>query len=351
MESVRNQLDLGELVLESGQRLPLRVVYHSRGRYVPGRSKVVWVCHALTANSDVADWWSGLFGDQKLFDRPGLFVVCANIIGSCYGSSGPVSGELPEALRGLSFPAITTRDMAQAHERLREALGIHTIDLLLGASLGGQQALEWAYVLGEKLRQLILMATNAFHSPFGIAFNESQRMALEADPTFFTDDPAAGRKGLMAARSIAILSYRSYAGYRLTQSEPDADRKGVYRAASYQRYQGEKLANRFHAHSYRVLLDAMDSHHIGRGRVSVEMALQRMTADCLVVGISSDLLFPVAEQQFLVQWLPRARFAMIHSDFGHDGFLVETEQLAAIFSDFLDVEKYGAYESTTDESQ
>lgn len=351
MQSVRKQLYLGELTLESGQHLPLQVVYHSIGTYEPGRSKVVWVCHALTANSDVADWWAGLFGAQKFFDRPDFFVVCANIIGSCYGSSGPVSDGLPAALRGLSFPAITTRDMAQAHECLREALGIDKIDLLLGASLGGQQALEWAWVLGEKLRRLILLATNAFHSPFGIAFNEAQRMALEADPTFYTDAPDAGRKGLMAARSIAMLSYRSYAGYRLTQSEPDAGRKALYRAASYQRYQGAKLANRFHAHSYRVLLDAMDSHHLGRGRTSVEDALQHITADCLVVGISSDLLFPVEEQHLLVQWLPRARFALIDSDFGHDGFLVETEQLSAIFSDFLDFDKYRAYESTTDESQ
>lgn len=339
MQSVRKQLDLGELMLENGQRLPLQVAYHSLGSYAPGQSKVVWVCHALTANSDVADWWSGLFGAQKLFDHPDIFVICANIIGSCYGSSGPVSDELPAALRGLSFPAITTRDMAQAHERLREALGVHTIDLLLGASLGGQQALEWAWVLGAKLRRLILMATNAFHSPFGIAFNEAQRMALEADPTFFTNMPDAGRKGLMAARSVAILSYRSYAGYRLTQSEPDASRKAVYQAASYQRYQGEKLANRFHAHSYRVLLDAMDSHHLGRGRRSAEDALQHIAADCLVIGISSDLLFPVEEQHFLVQWLPRARFALIHSDFGHDGFLVETDKLAEIFSDFLDFHK------------
>jgi homoserine O-acetyltransferase len=322
--------------LENGEVLPeLSITYHTFGEYVPGKSKVIWVCHALTANSDVSDWWEGLFGKKRYFDNEEYFVICANCIGSCYGTTGPLS-YTPEAKRYfLDFPLVTTRDMARAHALLLQQLGIESVYLLIGSSLGGQQAQELAILLGENLQHLVLIATNAFHSPYGIACNESQRLALLADPSFTACDYNGGKNGLRAARSIAMLSYRSYAGYLETQYESGNQVVDGFRAASYQRYQGLKLANRFNAYSYWSLTKSMDAHNIGRNKFSVKAALQTISAHTLVVGISSDILFPVSEQEFLQKHIPDATLTVIDSIFGHDGFLVETAQLEKLIADFL----------------
>lgn len=322
--------------LESGEDLAdLNIAYHTFGQFIAGKSKVVWVCHALTASSDVSDWWEGLFGKGAYFDRSEYFVVCANIIGSCYGTTGPLSYN-PELKRYfLSFPLVTTRDMANAHDLLRQHLGIDEIHLLIGSSLGGQQAQEFAILLGEKVENLVLIATNAVHSPFGIAFNEAQRLALLADPSFTACDYNGGKNGLRAARSIAMLSYRSYEGYRQTQSEENNETLHGFKAASYQRYQGYKLANRFNAYSYFALTRSMDAHNVGRNRESIEAALQQIQSRTLIVGISSDLLFPVSEQVFLSRHIRHSELVTIDSIFGHDGFLVETFQLEYLMDDFL----------------
>ena len=324
-----------EFILESGDSFnSISIAYHTYGT-LTSHCKVIWVCHALTANSDVADWWNGLFGKGDLFDREEYFVVCANILGSCYGTTGPLSEELPEEQRFLHFPLVTTRDMAKAHILLKNALGIDHIHLLIGSSLGGQQAQEFAYSLKDKLTKLVLIATNAKHSPYGIAFNESQRLTLLTDPTFEENRIDGGQKGLKAARSIAMLSYRSYDGYLQTQSETELDKVSDFKASSYQNYQGQKLVNRFNAYSYWYLSKAMDSHNIGRGRLSIEKALHEITADTLVVGITSDLLFPVSEQAILAKHIPNGKLEVIDSIFGHDGFLVETKTLEKTLINFL----------------
>ena len=296
---------------------------------------MIWVCHALTANSDVSDWWSGLFGAGNYFDKEEYFVICANVLGSCYGTTGPLSKRNEEELYHLDFPKITPRDMANAHDFLRQEIKIDEIYLLIGSSLGGQQAQEFAYILKEKLKNLILIATNAFHSPFGIAFNEAQRLALLADPTFLACAAGGGEAGLVAARSFAMLSYRSYEGYAKTQREVDVHKTDDFKASSYQRYQGEKLANRFNAYSYWYLSKAMDAHNIGRNRISVQKALQEIRAGTLVIGINSDIVFPVIEQHFLANSIPNAKLEIIDSIFGHDGFLVETELLEQLIDEFL----------------
>ena len=324
-----------EFILESGDSFnSISIAYHTYGT-LTSNSKVIWVCHALTANSDVADWWNGLFGKGDLFDREEYFVVCANILGSCYGTTGPLSEELSEEQRFIHFPLVTTRDMAKAHILLKNALGIDQIYLLIGSSLGGQQAQEFAYTLKDKLTKLVLIATNAKHSPYGVAFNESQRLTLLADPTFEENRIDGGQKGLKAARSIAMLSYRSYDGYLQTQAETELDKVGDFKASSYQNYQGQKLVNRFNAYSYWYLSKAMDSHNIGRGRLSIEKALNEITADTLVLGITSDLLFPVSEQAFLAEHIPNGKLEVIDSIFGHDGFLVETKTLENNLINFL----------------
>ncbi len=329
--------------LESGQLLPqIEIGYHTYGTLNKHADNVVWVCHALTANSDVLDWWRGLFGNNDYFDPNEYFIVCANILGSPYGTTGPLSiNPATGQPYYLTFPQITIRDMVKAHRLLAEELGISQIEILIGGSLGGQQALEWSIASPEQIKNLILIATNAHHSPWGIAFNESQRLALAADPTFNNGTPEGGSQGLKAARSIALLSYRSYKTYNVTQQEDTHEKTDHYKAASYQSYQGEKLVSRFNAYSYWYLTKVMDSHNAGRGRKSVEQALSLITAKTLVIGINSDLLFPVEEQQFLFRQIPKAAYAEFDSFYGHDGFLIETENLTKIISTFFKTEVRG----------
>jgi len=324
-------------VLENEKELAgLQIAYHTYGQPNADKSNVIWACHALTANADVLDWWKGLFGANYLFNPEEHFIICANVIGSHYGTTNPLSND---PITGnpyyLSFPEFTIRDFAQAHQVLADYLGISTIKVLIGGSLGGQQASEWAISGTVKIENLILVATNAFHSPWGIAFNESQRLAISADRSFFAQQPDGGHKGLKAARSIALLSYRTYEAYVATQVESVNDKTGDFRASSYQNYQGEKLLKRFNAYSYWYLSKAMDSHNVGRGRKSVADALARITANTLVIGIENDFLFPIVEQEFLGKNIPGAQFQSIKSAYGHDGFLIETDILTNIIGNFL----------------
>ena len=331
-------------MLENGTAINLTISFHTFGRLNARKSNVVWVCHALTANSNVEEWWDGLFGTHRLFDPDEYFIVCANSLGSCYGTTGPLSDENDGPLLDC-FPAITTRDMSRAHDVLRRHLGLDSIYTLIGASLGGQQALEWAIESPNLFENLILIATNAHHSAYGIAFNESQRTAIYNDRTFGNGQLNGGKEGLALARSIAMLSYRSYEGYEKTQSESSNQYLNAFRASTYQNYQGKKLADRFCAYSYVTLSKAMDAHNVGRDRVSIECALKEIKASTLVIGISSDSLFPTNEQKTLANHIHDADYVEIHSDFGHDGFLIETEKLESLISDFLRKE-YGQIRPT-----
>jgi len=324
-------------ILENGEKLPeLEIAYHTYGQLNTAKDNVIWACHALTANADVTDWWDGLFGDNYLFNPQEHFIICANVIGSHYGTTNPLSVN-PETGTPyyLSFPAFTIRDLAKAHQLLADHLGIDRIKVLIGGSLGGQQASEWAIAGGVQIENLILVATNAFHSPWGIAFNESQRLAIGADQSFYEEQPEGGLNGLKAARSIALLSYRTYEAYVATQVESVNDKTDGFRASSYQKYQGEKLCKRFNAYSYWYLTKAMDSHNVGRDRKSIIDALQKIKSNTLVIGIENDFLFPISEQEFLGKNIPGAQFHTIKSAYGHDGFLIETDILTNIIGDFL----------------
>lgn len=329
--------------LESGQKIRnLEIGYHTYGRLNANKDNVVWVCHALTANSDVFDWWKGLFGDNDFFNPDDHFIICANILGSPYGTSNPHSiNPVTGQPYYLAFPQYNVRDIVKAHQLLAAHLKIDKIDILLGGSLGGQQAMEWAIAEPERIRNLILIATNARHSPWGIAFNESQRLALTSDRTFYANSVDGGQKGLKAARSIALLSYRGYKTYTVSQQDEDDNISDDHRASSYQNYQGQKLVNRFNAHSYWYLSKAMDSHNVGRNRKGVEKALSLIKAKTLVIGIKSDLLFPVEEQQYLFRHIPKAAFAEFDSFYGHDGFLIETEALTNIITSFFKTDVKG----------
>ena len=324
------------LRLESGAVLaPVEVAYQTYGQLNPARDNVVWVCHALTANASVLDWWPGLFGPGCYFDPADWFIVCANVLGSCYGSTGPLSeSETTGQPHYHAFPLLTVRDLVAAHEALREHLALRRIHTLIGGSLGGQQAVEWAVQQPALFENLMLIATNARHSAWGIAFNEAQRLAVFADPTYAAATPEGGAAGLRAARAVALLSYRSYDAYQRSQTEPDDEQLDDYRASSYQRYQGDKLVARFNAYSYVALSRTMDSHHVGRGRGGVREALGRIRARTLVVGITSDVLFPPPEQQLLARYIQGAMYAEMDSQYGHDGFLLETAHLTHFFERF-----------------
>jgi homoserine O-acetyltransferase len=315
----------------------IRVAYHTWGTLNADASNVIWVCHALTANSDAQDWWPNMIGPGLVFDTDIYFVVCANMLGSCYGSTGPTTVHPQSNLPWFQdFPTVTVRDMVNAHKLLAKRLKINRLALLTGGSMGGQQALEWAWQAPDYVAKLLLLATNAQHSPWGIAFNEAQRMALHSDPTFFSRRADGGTLGLRAARAIAMLSYRSYEIFGQKQADPAPATLDDYRAASYQRYQGEKLSRRFSAHSYYMLTKAMDSHNLARNRAaSLPEVLTQIPMPTLVMGIRSDVLFPVQEQRYLAAHIPNAQYIEIDSDYGHDGFLIETPTITAHTRPFL----------------
>lgn len=325
------------VVLESGAELRgFEIAYSTYGKLNEARDNVVWVCHALTANDDVMDWWPGLFGPAFLFNPDEFFIVCANVLGSCYGTTGPLSVNSQTGEKFYhSFPLVSVRDMVSLHFRLAAFLEIDSIYVLTGGSLGGQQALEWAVTQPGRIKNLVVIATNARHSPWGIAFNEAQRMAISADQSWETNTDTAGLNGLMAARAMALLSYRNYRTFSRTQSETENDKMDDFKASSYQQYQGLKLVKRFNAFSYFRLSKAMDSHNLGRNRGELVSVLAGIQASTLVIGLSSDMLFPVAEQEFLARHIPRAEFAVIDSLYGHDGFLIETGSLSQLISRFL----------------
>ena len=327
--------------LECGITLPeYHLAYNTYGTLNENKDNVVWVFHAITANSDPVEWWPGLVGPGKLFDPATYFIVCVNMPGSCYGSIGPFE-QIPgsDALYYHQFPLFTIRDMIRAYQSLKEALGITKVHIGIGGSMGGQQLLEWAIEEPALFEHIFPIATNAWHSPWGKAFNASQRWCIENDPSWKYNSPTAGIEGMKLARSVALLSYRHYQTYDLYQSDDNTGDLTTYKAATYQQYQGEKLAKRFNAFSYYALSRSMDTHHVGRGRHDAATALQRITAPALVIGLKSDILFPLSEQKYLANYIPNARLAAIDSVYGHDGFLLEFDAIASEIKQFLMVKK------------
>ncbi len=327
--------------LESGKSLNgFHLAYTTHGKLNAAKDNVVWIFHALTANSNPVEWWPGLVGEGKFFDPAKYFIICVNKPGSPYGSISPLSiDESTGEPFYYNFPVFTIRDIVKTYQHLKNSLGIRKIFVGAGGSTGGMQLLEWAIEEPELFDHIVPIATNAQLSPWGIAFNASQRMAIESDRTWLDKKQEAGQKGLAVARSIALLSYRHYNGYGITQPRDKAivplTENVQYAADNYQRYQGLKLVNRFNAACYYRLSQSMDSHDVGRNRGSVEDALKRITAKTLIIGIHSDVLYPFAEQEFLQQQIPGAKLLAISSDFGHDGFLLEYEKIEQSLKEFI----------------
>ena len=315
--------------LENGDAIEQPVIaYHTYGTLNEKKDNVIFICHALTANSDADDWWHGLFGKGDIFDWDKWFIICANNLGSPYGTSSPkqinpTTGEV----YGMDFPFYTIRDSARLHIKLLEHFDIAEIQLLIGGSGGGNIAQEVAFFWKDRIKKLVLLCCSALETPWVIAIHEAQRIALEADPTFYTKTESAGQNGLKACRSMALPFYRTHVSFKLRQKEIDLEKMKDFRASSYIQYQGDKFVKRFNAHSYYKLLTALDTHNMGRGRGSIEIALSHITAKTVVIGFDTDLLIPKIEQQFLAKHIPNAEYEEIKTLFGHDAFLIELDDI------------------------
>jgi homoserine O-acetyltransferase/O-succinyltransferase len=319
-----------DFMLENGSVLPgFTLCYHTYGELNDRKDNVIWICHALTASSDVQSWWPELVGAGLPFDTRNYFVVCVNIIGSCYGSTGPLSiNRLTSLPYYHQFPFITIRDMVGTYQLLVKHLGIQKIQLLVGGSMGGYQSLEWALIQPTLIEKLFLLVTSARESSWRIAIHTAQRMAIEADGTFVESFDKAGEKGLKAARAIGMLTYRNPYIYEDRQRDEDTNKLDNFKASSYIEYQGNKLAKRFNAFSYWVLTKAMDTHNLARGRgKTIEQLLSDIWQRTLIIGIETDILCPLHEQKYLAQYIPSSELVIIHSDYGHDGFLTERKHI------------------------
>lgn len=314
----------GSFRLESGQTIQdLKIGYHTYGKMNKDCSNVVWVFHALSANSDVLDWWPGLFGESYLFSPKDYFIVCANVIGSPYGSS---------SADDLNFPQFSVRDVVQAHLALAEHLNIVEIQCAIGGSFGGDQAIEFAYSYPGSIKNLILIASSSRVSAWAIAIHETQRLAMTSDPSFGQKD--GGADGMKAARAIGMLTYRTSNSFIDAQTD-QGDKLDKFKASSYIQYQGDKFVRRFNALSYYYLTKCLDSHNLGRNRGGEISALRQIRIPTLVIGIVSDILIPIQLQKEMVKHMPNAIYREIESNFGHDGFLVETEKISLEINAFL----------------
>lgn len=321
------------ITLETGETLPeLTVAYHTYGTMNADKSNVIWVMHGLTANSDVADWWPGTVGEGLFLDPEKYFIVCANSLGSCYGTTGPSTiNPATDKPWCDTFPRVTIRDMVKAHQLLATHLGISKIHELIGVSLGGFQAIEWAVSQPDIAENVMFCATDASCSPWLAAFNQTMYMAIKTDPTFGEPRLDAAREGLSTARAMALISYRGPFAYNMSQKDPDIKPDPFFhRVQTYQEYQGKKLCDRFDVYSYLRICESSDSHDVGRGRGGVANALSRINANTLVVGITSDILFPPSTQKLLADNIPGSAYEEMPSNFAHDGFLIEHRQLNEI---------------------
>lgn len=326
-------------VTEGGETIPSpTVAYQSWGALNKARNNVIVVCHALTGNTAADEWFQGLIGPGKVLDPEHYFIICPNALGSCYGTSGPVSIN-PENGQRLcaDFPEITIRDMVQLQRQLLDHLQVTGIELVIGGSMGGMQALEWS-IMDDRPQASTLIGMGKEHSPWTVGISHAQRQAIFNDPNweggyYSAENPP--REGLAVARMIAMISYRTDSDYKKKFGRLLQDGSDNYQVESYLNYQGNKLVDRFDAVSYVRLTQAMDSHDVGRGRSSSKEALQQVDIPVLIIGTDSDLLYPVHEQQELARLLPHGKYQEIESIYGHDAFLIEFEQMEKMITPFL----------------
>lgn len=336
----------GALQLEKGERLESpEVAYTTYGRLNAARDNVIVLCHALTGHSQVHQYWDAMVTPEWT-DK--YFVVCSNVLGSCYGTTGPASRNPVTGKRyGPDFPAVTLRDAVALQRRLLEdGLGVKQVQAVVGGSLGGMQTLEWAFQ-GDYVKSFVSIACGAQHSAWQIGISELQRQAIYMDPHFHRGHYSANappHAGLALARKMAMITYRTHEAYAEKFGRRKADyaeddelsaKHGRYVVQSYLDYQGEKFLSRFDVNSYLALLHMMDTHDVGRNRGGLEKALASLSQPALIIGVDSDVLYPLAEQKQIAAGLPNAQFAALSSPHGHDGFLLGQEEISELTKKFL----------------
>ncbi|MCF8356421.1 MAG: homoserine O-acetyltransferase [Melioribacteraceae bacterium] len=356
------------LKLECGEELEnVELAYTTYGKLNEDGTNAVIVCHALTGDAHVAGelhlteelkrnipfysamkdeqpgWWHGLIGKGKIIDTNKYFVISSNIIGSCYGSTGPASinPKTGNPYR-MNFPQVTVRDVVKAQRRLIDKLGVKKIKTITGGSLGGMQALEWAIMYPGMVESIIPIATSVRHSALGIALNHIGRQAIMSDPNWNGGDYKSERiNGLSIARQLGMVSYRTEKsfmkkfGRERFESNNLFDEKNLYQVESYLNYQGQKLINRFDPNAYIIISRVLDLHDVGRGRGSIKNVLQSIKAKALCIGIDSDILYPAYEQKDIANQIPGSEYKEIISEDGHDAFLIEFDQMEKIIKPFL----------------
>ena len=328
----------GKFPLEGGGALDeVEIAYRTWGDPANAAEHAILICHALTGSADVEAWWPGIIGEGKAFDPACDYIVCANILGSCYGTTGPVSLQPETGQRyRAAFPRISVRDMVELQRILLDALGVDFIELVTGPSLGGMQALEWAAMYPHRVGSAVPIGVGARHSAWCIGISEAQRAAIAADPNWNDgdyDDDAPPAKGLAAARMMAVCTYRSWDSFEQRFGRLQRDDE-LYEVQSYLRHQGAKINARFDANTYVTLTHAMHTHDLARGRGELPDILGSIKQPALVVSVSSDALYPPEEQRYLADYLPHAEYEILDCPHGHDGFLIETETLGRMIADF-----------------
>ncbi|WP_288783627.1 homoserine O-acetyltransferase [uncultured Microbacterium sp.] len=342
---------LGAFRTENGERLPFaRLAYESWGELNAAGDNAVLVLHALTGDSHVRGsagpghptdgWWEDIVGPGAPIDTDRWFVVAPNMLGGCQGSTGPASIGPDGREWGARFPYLTVRDQVAAQALLADALGIARWAAVIGGSMGGMHALEWGVGLSDRVERLAVLAAPPTTTADQIALNSVQLEAIRIDPHFAggdyydADDGEGPHRGLALARRMALLNYRSPMELNLRfqrswqSGVSPLGGGGRFAVESYLDFHGNKFTRRFDANSYLTLVEAMNSHDVGRGRGGVEDALARVTARTLVLGIDSDRLFPVDGQERIFRGIRTTQgetMVVLSSDFGHDGFLIETD--------------------------
>lgn len=323
--------------LECGEVLfGVEVAYRTWGKLNSSGDNAVLICHALTGGADASDWWEPLFGANKAFDPEVDFIVCSNVLGSCYGTTGPISiNPQTNHIYGVGFPQITIRDMVNLQAVLIQALKIQRIKLVVGGSLGGMQVLEWGLLYPDLVEAMAPIAVSGRHSAWCIGLSEAQRQAIYADPNWLEGNYTLDKQpsqGLAVARMMAMSTYRSWGSFenRFGRKQDLSE----FAISSYLQYQSQKFIERFDANTYITLTHAMDSHDVARGRDNFADVLSNVKKPTLVVAIDSDILYPPHEQQELATLIPNSKFALVKSLHGHDAFLIDMSELNDLIVNF-----------------
>lgn len=328
----------GQFELECGQLLSNVVVaYRTWGTLNESGNNAVLVCHALTGSADVDAWWPGIIESGGALDPQSDFIVCSNILGSCYGTTGPVSRRQDGQRYRGDFPQVSVRDMVRLQKQLLDCLGVRQLALVIGPSLGGMQTLEWAVSYPDYVASIVPIGVGVHHSSWCIAMNAAQRAAIYADPNWrdgYYTEAEPPEQGLAAARMMAVCGYRSPESFAGRFPRTPGLAGGDHPVVSYLEHQGKKINHRFDANTYVRLTCAMNEFDLAAGRGASEDVLALIRQAALVVSISSDLLYPPKEQAFIAQHLPNATYAILQSEHGHDGFLIETAEVAALIKEF-----------------